>query len=157
MYGAAHSPESIILMIANRKGKALGNQNARKHADNAARNRAYYERHRVKIRARVKARRADPDFMAKEIAFKRDYHLRTRYGISPAEYDRRLAAQGYKCAICATTEPGTRKSKYFDVDHCHTTGKVRALLCRNCNVTVGVVEKKSALMELIRDYLEKHV
>lgn len=83
-------------------------------------------------------------------------HLKKRYGITDADYHAMLAAQGGGCAICKTTEPGNGKSGWFDVDHCHTTGKVRGLLCRNCNVTAGVVEKKADLIKKIHDYLARH-
>ena len=116
----------------------------------------YYLRNREGILAKARAKRACPDFLAKETAFKRTYHLRIRYGITHEQYMALLEQQGHKCAICGTTDPGTKKSTNFDVDHCHTTGKVRSLLCRNCNVTVGVVEKKADLIKKIHDYLARH-
>ena len=88
---------------------------------------------------------------------RRRSHLKKRYGITDADYHAMLAAQGGTCAICKTTAPGNGKSEWFDVDHCHDTGKVRALLCRNCNVTVGVVEKKAALIEQIHTYLARYL
>ena len=152
MFGRKHSPESIALMSARRTGKAQGNKNAAREQKVGS----YYWRHRERILEKQRCRRSDPDFMAREIAFKRDHHLRIRYGISAKDYDVLLAKQGGKCAICSTSDPGTKRAKYFDVDHCHTTGKVRALLCRNCNVTVGVVEKKTELIKLIHEYLREH-
>lgn len=90
------------------------------------------------------------------LPIRRKSHLKTRYGITDADYCRMFEAQGRCCAICKSPEPGNGKSDLFDVDHCHTTNKVRALLCRNCNVTVGVVEKKAELIKLIHAYLERH-
>ena len=51
------------------------------------------------------------------------------YGLSPAEYDRLLALQGGRCAICR----GRPKSKRLAVDHDHGSGAVRGLLCSRCN------------------------
>lgn len=51
------------------------------------------------------------------------------YGLSPADYDRLLALQGGRCAICR----GRPKSKRLAVDHSHVTGAVRGLLCSRCN------------------------
>jgi hypothetical protein len=120
--------------------------------------RDYYVRHRERILAARKHRwDTDPVWQARQLKTKRESLLRTRYGIGPEQYDDMLAAQGGGCAICGTSKPGNGKgNRYFDVDHCHSTGKVRGLLCRNCNVTVGVVEKKDALIAMIREYLKRH-
>ena len=58
----------------------------------------------------------------------RETRLLETYGISLADYDAMLAAQGGVCAICG----GTRKAN-LDVDHSHKTYLVRGLLCRRCN------------------------
>lgn len=60
----------------------------------------------------------------------REYHLRRRYGIGDADFQRMLAEQGGVCAICK--DPGPRH-----VDHDHITGKVRGILCFNCNGGLG--------------------
>jgi len=54
---------------------------------------------------------------------------RSRTGITQAEYDRLLAEQGGHCALC----PNTPKTRRLHVDHDHTTGRVRGLLCFRCN------------------------
>jgi hypothetical protein len=59
--------------------------------------------------------------------------LRTRYGLSPEEYDELLARHGDRCAICGV-ERGSRR---LAVDHCHRTLRVRGLLCSNCNRGIG--------------------
>lgn len=51
------------------------------------------------------------------------------YGIDAAEYERLLAAQGGRCAICRN-RPRTIR---FAVDHDHKTGAVRGILCKRCN------------------------
>jgi hypothetical protein len=50
-------------------------------------------------------------------------------GVTDAEYDRLLAAQGGGCAICGNPP----KSRRLDADHDHKTGRVRGLLCHRCN------------------------
>lgn len=67
--------------------------------------------------------------------------LRKRYGISVEEYDRMKADQGNACAICTRSFndaniQGSHEANCV-VDHCHTTGKVRGLLCPSCNLGVG--------------------
>jgi len=60
--------------------------------------------------------------------------------------------QNYKCAICLTENPGG-KGKFY-IDHCHTTGKNRGLLCSCCNILLGQAkESKETLMNAIK-YLE---
>jgi hypothetical protein len=65
-----------------------------------------------------------------------------RYGLTIADYDRMFREQDGKCAMCHTV-PSARKTingrRYvqLDVDHCHTTQKVRGLLCINCNAILG--------------------
>ncbi len=61
--------------------------------------------------------------------YKRDWNLRDRYGITSAQYDALLEAQGGRCAICRC-KPKTRR---LAVDHDHKTGIVRGLLCMNDN------------------------
>src|SRR6266540_3141358 len=58
----------------------------------------------------------------------RGRRIEETYGITNEEYDILFAAQGGCCAICG----GTRRQK-LSIDHCHKTGRIRGLLCRNCN------------------------
>lgn len=71
----------------------------------------------------------------------REGELRRRYGITPADYDRLLSAQGNCCAICKG--PPTKSYRAFDVDHDHETGRVRGLLCRRCNIGISYFEDGS--------------
>lgn len=66
----------------------------------------------------------------------RERHLVRKYGITLDAYNAMLAAQNGECAICHTT-PDTQRYGVFHVDHCHTTGQVRGLLCRGCNHVLG--------------------
>jgi hypothetical protein len=60
------------------------------------------------------------------------YHRLRRYGVSVEQYNEMLVKQDGKCAICR------REFKTLAVDHCHTTGRVRGLLCNNCNLILGL-------------------
>lgn len=66
---------------------------------------------------------------------KRNYQFLTRYGITLETYNTMLAKQNNACAICLT--PVHELSTQLHVDHCHKTGKVRGLLCYNCNSGLG--------------------
>ena len=79
-------------------------------------------------------------------------HYRRRYGLTPRDYDRLLAAQGNRCEICGTpVEPGKR----LHVDHDHETGKVRGLLCGNCNRGLGLYKDSPVYLANAITYLEK--
>ena len=67
---------------------------------------------------------------------------RRRYGLTPQEVD----ALGDTCRICEA--PGR------DIDHCHATGKVRGLLCNDCNRALGLFRDDAALLRRAADYLE---
>jgi len=66
----------------------------------------------------------------------RDYRLRTLYGITEADYETMLEKQGGRCAICRTDTVGGN-SRHWHVDHDHSTGVVRGLLCHRCNMALG--------------------
>jgi hypothetical protein len=85
----------------------------------------------------------------------RDTKLRHLYGLSLIEFNKKLAAQSHKCEICGTSENKAASGKVhnFVVDHNHETGKVRGLLCHNCNKNVGAVEN---WLEEIQAYLKKY-
>lgn len=81
-----------------------------------------------------------------------------KYGVDPDSYRAMLAAQGGKCAICKGDEPSTRGGKVLElaVDHNHTTGVVRDLLCSACNKMIGLAnEDRERLLAAVR-YLDKH-
>jgi hypothetical protein len=72
----------------------------------------------------------------------RGCQLKARYGITSADYDRMVEEQGNRCAICKEFETAKKNGKVMrlHVDHDHATGKVRGLLCADCNHFVGWVE-----------------
>lgn len=75
--------------------------------------------------------------------------LRQRYGITQHDYVQMLANQRGECAICAQTKP-SGKYNVFAVDHNHETGKVRGLLCNQCNLGVENLERLLRLNVLQR-------
>lgn len=64
-----------------------------------------------------------------------------QYGISKAEYQTILSKQNGACAICKSGETSicnrSNKIRRLTVDHCHTTGKIRGILCSRCNRALG--------------------
>ena len=84
----------------------------------------------------------------------RNYRLIKNFGIDISQYDLLLESQNYKCAICGSTETGAKHQKYFSVDHCHETGKVRGLLCKPCNIMLGEAKDNPTILSKAIDYLK---
>lgn len=77
------------------------------------------------------------------------------YGITEEDYLRMLKEQNEVCKICLKPETAKAKDKVkrLSVDHCHTTGKVRGLLCNKCNTTLGKYEDSIETFERFVEYL----
>jgi hypothetical protein len=116
--------------------------------------------------ARRKQRREDPEVRARENAWYRSYykahkdkicernrthyHVR-QYGISAAEYDALLKKQNGACAVCRR-----RSKERLCVDHCHLTGMIRGLLCRRCNLALGILKDDQGSLIAAVAYLGAH-
>jgi hypothetical protein len=110
--------------------------------------RRYRDKNRAKLkedaRRRYEAKRAQ---MAKR---RRRQRLIEKYGLSVHGYERILQAQGGKCAVGACTRAASV------VDHHHGSGIVRALLCNQCNVALGMLNEDAGLMESLAAYARQH-
>jgi hypothetical protein len=80
-------------------------------------------------------RRADPVYTERSKSRQRDNRLKQHYGIEQSDYESIFKAQGGACAICGLSPVPAEKR--LDIDHCHSTGIVRGLLCVNCNLGLG--------------------
>ena len=87
-------------------------------------------------------------FNKKELKSK---ELLRKYGIYADQYDRMVENQNNQCKICGTDEP--RGIGGWKVDHCHSTGKVRGLLCNNCNLGLGYFKDNIKSLEAAIQYL----
>jgi len=79
-------------------------------------------------------------------------HLRRTYGISIDQYLQLVEEQQGTCAICLVVPNGK-----LQVDHDHNTGKVRRLLCRECNLGLGKFREDPNLLIKAARYLREHV
>lgn len=77
-----------------------------------------------------------------------DRHLRNKYGIDAAEYERLLEGQGGRCGVC---KEGSEET--LAVDHDHATGAVRGLLCAKCNRMLGCALDNPATLDAGAAYL----
>lgn len=78
----------------------------------------------------------------------RTYHLKRRYGVTAAEVDAMIEAQGGVCALCQEREPQ-------HVDHDHRTGAVRGVLCSCCNQGLGNFRDRADLLREGAAYLQR--
>ena len=101
------------------RAKEIGRNSAKKRRDNPAK--------RAEINARKRAG--------------------GKHKMSMEELEELFQSQGCKCAICGTTEPQDKTgSKGWNVDHCHSTNKVRFILCNHCNRGLGAFKDSPELL-----------
>lgn len=82
--------------------------------------------------------------------------LKAAYGISVDEYDSILKSQDGGCKLCNRTDTGSKRCNYFHVDHDHATGKVRGLLCNNCNRGIGYLGDSPERLVKAAEYIRSH-
>lgn len=80
----------------------------------------------------------------------RNKRMRLDFGIDLDDYNRILELQNNLCAICENSPLNSRR---FNVDHCHKTGRVRGLLCDNCNLGIGKFKDDTTLLKYAISYL----
>lgn len=86
--------------------------------------------------------------------YDRNRHLVVTFGITKKQYDEMLNLQNNCCKIC-----GKNKSNFktrLAVDHCHSTSKIRGLLCINCNRGLGAFNDDKKMLILAIKYLEEY-
>ena len=142
------------------KGMRDGHRNECKEC-NLARRKRWYADNSAKEIERVQAwRDANPERYAETQrrykstidypAVMRAAHLKRKYGITPEDYERRLAQQGGGCAVCGRAP---KAGKSLHVDHDHETGYVRGLLCFKCNAALGQLDDDLERIERALTYV----
>jgi hypothetical protein len=104
---------------------------SKSHRDNPERTRGNSERWRKKMKDQLP-----------------DYRRRRKFGLELGEFERRSKAQGGLCAIC-------KEARDLVVDHCHTSGDIRGLLCKKCNSGIGFLGDNPDLLRSALAYLTK--
>lgn len=87
--------------------------------------------------------------------YKKEYYKTkkfSRYNITKADFENLLIEQNHCCAICNVQFTETLRPY---IDHCHTTGKVRGLLCFHCNTGLGHFKDTPHVVYRALEYLEK--
>ena len=99
----------------------------------------------------------NPSVREKKIAYaKTDLAISKRmkrlFGISIEDYNKKLIEQNGVCSICKNA---CKSGKKLAIDHCHTSGKVRGLLCTNCNTGIGVFQENNEFLLGAIQYLQE--
>lgn len=111
-------------------------------------NKKYYSQNRDKIKKQVKEKSS---FNKEKI---QNAKLQNKFGITLKDKENLFEKQGRCCAICKTKENVVNRG--WDVDHCHDTGKVRGILCSNCNRGLGLFGDDPSVVLNAFEYLKKH-
>ena len=82
---------------------------------------------------------------------KRNRHISSKYAITPEQYDTIYSGQDGQCAICLD------KHNTLCIDHNHTTGKVRGLLCRKCNFLLSHAKENKEILFNAISYLKSYI
>jgi Recombination endonuclease VII len=94
-------------------------------------------------------------------AYARAWTLNRKFGLTADSYKRMLNAQGGVCAICREKESfvnlKTKQIQDLSVDHDHSTGAVRGLLCVRCNRMLGYARDSAEILRHAISYLKRHV
>lgn len=111
----------------------------------------HIDKHRYDSRLRMRRLRAvNPE---KYTWIARKSRHKNKYGMTPQDWRAMFQSQGERCAICQTDRPGPYD---WHTDHCHTTGKVRGILCSKCNLMLGHAKDDPDRLRAAAAYLEKH-
>ena len=82
----------------------------------------------------------------------RESTLKRNFGLTLEDYDKMLVVQNSRCAICNVHQ--SKLDLRLAVDHDHETGKIRGLVCRDCNFFLGHLEKNYGLLLQALEYLK---
>lgn len=128
------------------KAKAWYNKNAERARNTRL---AYYEKHRARLNKKCREYQSRPEVQERN----KWRLLKRRIGYDCREQVEVLdEAQQSCCAVCGEYMEGINKH----VDHCHSTGKIRGLLCSNCNTGIGLFRDDTARLMSAVVYLEAH-
>ncbi len=110
----------------------------------------YHRRYRAENKERLAARNAS--YRATNRKMLADKSRDRRYGLGPGQFDALLLAQSGRCASCGDAFSAAPKSLH--VDHCHSSGEVRGLLCGGCNTAAGMLKDSARRCRQLAYYLE---
>ena len=78
------------------------------------------------------------------------HRLKKKFNLTPEEYQEMFDLQGQRCLICKCSEG------MFCIDHCHATKVIRGILCRDCNLLLGMAKDNPNTLRAAIIYLKKY-
>jgi hypothetical protein len=95
--------------------------------------------------------RKNAEWKASNPTYARDWQRKKKYGLTSDEIEQLRVAQKHCCAGC----DAPLASKVECIDHCHSTGKVRGILCRECNIILGMASDNAPTLQRLARYLSR--
>lgn len=84
-------------------------------------------------------------------------HLKIKYNLTLDQYDDMWIEQLGLCLLCKTGDSGRKLKEDLLIDHNHATSVVRGLICHQCNIGVGFIEKRNIDPSLVASYLQGEI
>jgi recombination endonuclease VII len=130
----------------------MGQRKGEDREEYLARHREYYYANRDRQLEQGRLRRLDKNKQKlkcrKQTAFE--------HGLSLEEYDK-LRLQATHCPICGVEMNEDRCNKRQKVlDHCHITGQIRGMVCRQCNIVMGQAEDNASILQNAANWITDH-
>lgn len=100
------------------------------------------------------ARKAEYDRSIGGKERRRVRYNKQKYNLEPTEFTAMLEAQDYRCAICTEELDIAHGKKGYHIDHNHSSGEVRGILCRYCNIALGYLKDSPLNAQAATRYLE---
>ncbi len=145
-----------------KSGQITGPKGGKRYAPEQQR--AWYlknaEKKKQYCKSRYKEKRESIIELAKEYRKRRPEvtlasRLKCTYGLTIDQYNTMLLLQQNKCDICGVEFNSDNRATKPHVDHCHSSGKIRGILCHQCNLDIGRIEQPDFLQKALF-YIDKH-
>lgn len=180
------SPEAAALKKAKRRAYYEKNKEKWKTPEAKAARKRWHEENRDHVNDQKRTRRdsRSQDEIDRERQYRKDYwvdykaeqdndpeinakrrasmsrrnriKLLEKYGLTEETWRNLFESQGKRCAICKSDHSKDKFGRWH-TDHCHKTGKVRGILCTNCNRGLGMFEDNREFLRAADEYLESRV
>ena len=122
-------------------------------------NKQYYFKNKDKhveyrFKRKDKIKEYNKEYNLKNKEKKKEYALIKNYNLTIDEYNKMFTDQKGCCKICDRHQ--NELSKRLGVDHNHTTGKIRGLLCDSCNTNIGKFNEDTRILNKMIEYIKEH-